>query len=100
MSGAADSDVILEFRHILEFLLGGSRKHNFGPCANLQRLVRDGHEMAADSEESADLQDRKKHAVLADDQIIDRADSFVLSDRTVCGTSPITPQAVNATAST
>src|SRR5690349_13349702 len=66
---------VLELRQFLECILAGARQHDLAArVVSLQRRVGYCHETLAKTQEPADLQDRKEHAIPPDDDVVDLAD--------------------------
>jgi hypothetical protein len=70
---------VFHFRQALKFLLRSAGQLNLATLViDLQRIIGHRNQSTANAEEAADLQHRIKRIVVADDQIIERANLFIL----------------------
>src|ERR1700730_6562185 len=76
---SARSAGVLELRQLLQRLLGGSRQLDLAAgFIEHEALIGDGHHAAAEVEKASDLEHREENPIASDDDVLDRADLFVL----------------------
>src|ERR1700730_4731674 len=76
---SARSAGVLELRQLLQRLLGGSRQLDLASrFVEHEALIRDSHPVAAEMEKASDLEHREENPIASDDDVLDRADLFVL----------------------
>src|SRR5712671_6707733 len=75
----AGSAGVLELRQILQRFLSRSRQFDLAAgFVENEALKRDGYHMAADVQETSDLQHREKNFVFPDNDVLDSPDLLVL----------------------